>query len=413
MSGISEYTHPLSYTGQFSFCGLPFRLDTYLGCGFNCCYCFAKLRGGVSNNKKKLSVASAEKIIQAFESAIKKPEIATGVVSEAIRSKMPVHFGGMSDPFQPAEQTYGISYQVLKYLCSIQYPVVLSTKSTLVASKTYLKLLESNPNIIVQFSFSSSIDKLAALTEPSSTKPSRLLVAMYNLSQRGINVSVRWQPYIPGVSEEVSVFMRNVSSTGAFHVGFEHLKLPLEKNSLLWQRLLKNLNFNILEYYKDAGAVKDGREIVLPAKYKISKSCEVKVKCQSLGISFGAADNEIQYLSTSDCCCSGADQIPGFENWNRYQIAHAVKKSNYEDFGLSIIDSYERPIGSIDQFLNSRTRIDKQTKSHNTVEDYIRERWNNLDSIFNPTRFHGVLYNGEKDENGDKKYTWGIEESCS
>ncbi len=40
------YTTPFSVTSQFGFCGLPLRLDTYRGCGFQCSYCFARYRGG-------------------------------------------------------------------------------------------------------------------------------------------------------------------------------------------------------------------------------------------------------------------------------------------------------------------------------------------------------------------------------
>jgi DNA repair photolyase len=48
MSEPTAYTTPLSITSQFSFCGLPLRLDSYRGCAFRCTYCFARNRGGNS-----------------------------------------------------------------------------------------------------------------------------------------------------------------------------------------------------------------------------------------------------------------------------------------------------------------------------------------------------------------------------
>jgi DNA repair photolyase len=46
MEHNSSYSTPLSLTSQFPFCGLPLRLDTYLGCTFGCIYCSSKDRGG-------------------------------------------------------------------------------------------------------------------------------------------------------------------------------------------------------------------------------------------------------------------------------------------------------------------------------------------------------------------------------
>lgn len=60
-----EYTNSLSLTSQFSFCGLPFRLDTYSGCSFSCAYCFARIRGG-NIETKKIKQSDSKSIIINF-----------------------------------------------------------------------------------------------------------------------------------------------------------------------------------------------------------------------------------------------------------------------------------------------------------------------------------------------------------
>ncbi len=400
-----EYTTPIGITSQFSFCGLPFRLDTYSGCNFNCSYCFARLRGG-NTSSKKLKIADPEKIIKRFKFAIKHPDTATGIVSEAIRHRLPLHFGGMSDPFQPAEKKSGVSLAILKYLCEINYPVVISTKSPLVAEKEYLDVLKSNPHLVVQYSFSSAINEISNYSEPHAPTSSEKLKAISKLSRNGINTTVRWQPYIPNVSEDPSKFVSAIAASGIKHLGLEHLKLPIEKNNELWRRLSLKLDFDINNHYKLSKANRDGREYVLPPEYKIERLKEVKSASNKFGITFGAADNELQYMSDTNCCCSGVDQFDGFENWNKYQISHAVKKSGFENITYDRIQKYWKPAGSIDKHLNSNSRLPKRNNAHNTVEDYLLHRWQNLDSPFNPTTFYGVYFNGDKDKSGRKIYKW-------
>lgn len=404
---MDKYTTPIGLTSQFSFCGLPLRLDTYAGCGLSCTYCFARLRGG-SALTSKIRKADPIEIIKSIKSAHMSPERTTGMVSEFLRNRTPIHFGGMSDPFQPIEKKERITYTVLKYLCSIAYPLVISTKSPLVAEDVYLELLKSNPNVVIQFSFSTCNDEISKIVEPHSFRPSEILKAIEKVSKSGINTTIRWQPYIPNVSESPELFVQSIAGVGVKHIGFEHLKLPLEKDHILWKRLLSNLKFDIKEYYKNLGAFVDGRELILPAEYKVIKALEVRDEAHKYSLSFGSADNDIQYLSDFDCCCSGVDQFDGFEKWNKFQIAYAIKKSKGNEIRFDSIINEWHPDGAIDNYLNSKSRI-KALEEHNKIRDYIEKRWEDLNSTFNPTKFHGVIFNGNVDENGFKIYNWSDE----
>lgn len=403
----STYSTPLGLTSQFSFCGLPFRLDTYSGCAFSCSYCFARLRGG-SAEMNKIRIADAQKIISKFKNAVDFPEQNTGLVSEYIRNRTPLHIGGMSDPFQPIEAKSKITYQVLKFLTEIQYPIIISTKSTIVARSEYLDILKANKNLVVQFSFSTARDDLAKIVEPQANPPSKLLRTIEKLSSGNINTTIRWQPYIPNFSEPFEEFISKVSSTGIRHLALEHLKLPYERNGLLWKKLSSNMNFDIIKHYFENGAIRDGREFILPAKFKIQNAKIVKNLCSKFQITFGCADNEIQYLSDNDCCCSGVDQFQGFENWNKFQIAHAIKKSFGKSIEFNIIEDEWFPKGAVDKYLNSNSRIYSPANEHNTVRDYVVKRWENLSSIFNPVAFYGIKYSGKRDENGMRIFEWNL-----
>ncbi|WP_412464923.1 hypothetical protein [Flavobacterium mekongense] len=401
-----NYENPLSVTSQFSFCGLPFRMDTYSGCAFGCAYCFARIRGG-NINAKKLKAANPELIIKKFKNA-QNSRINNGLINEYITQRVPVHFGGMSDPFQSIEKYYKSSLIVLKYLALIDYPVVISTKSTLVTNAEYLSVLKSFSNLLVQFSFSTLDEKKGSTIEPNVESPIALMNAVETLSKNGIKTAIRWQPYIPFYSEEPEDFVRQIADLGVIHLGFEHLKLPLEKSNDL-NAQLKNINdIDIKKYYKTSKGINDGRELILPPEQKVNLIKQVKKIANKSNLTFGAADNEFQYLSDTSCCCSGVDQLKGFENWNKYQIAHAVKKSfdlKKCTIEFSLIENEWKPLGSIDKFINSKSRIIKLEK-HNSIQDYIIDRWQNLNSAFNPTKFYNVEFNDMYDNNGMKIYSW-------
>jgi DNA repair photolyase len=399
-----NYHTPIGLTSQFSFCGLPLRLDSYAGCALSCTYCFARLRGGNADTNK-IRFANPTTVISKFKNAIDKPDLTTGVVAELIRNRTPVHFGGMSDPFQPIEAKERITYKILQFLGSLQYPTVISTKSTLPATNEYLSVLRENKNLIIQFSFSTTNDELSSIVEPTSYRPTEILKAMNTLTKNGINTTVRWQPFIPTISETPNEFVTRVANVGAKHIGFEHLKLPLERNNPLWMKLSSKLHFDVREYYKSHGATIEGREWVLPPEYKIGRALEVKSEAAMHGLTFGSADNEIQYLSDNYCCCSGVDRFKGFENWNKFQIAYAIKKSHGNPITIDLIENEWRPKGSVDKYLNSQSRMDTGT-GFSKVQDYIYERWENLNSPFNPSKFYGVVDSGVRDDKGFRIFNW-------
>lgn len=404
----SIYTRPLTITSQFSFCGLPLRLDSYAGCAFRCTYCFARYRGG-NNGGDFVRPADAQSLKRVFDRALLFEPDKLGVIAQFLQRRVPIHFGGMSDPFQPAEARYRVTESFLSVLASHHYPTIISTRGSMIASQPYLNLLREIGNVIVQFSFSSTRDQTARSLEPFSTPPSELLRTMVTLVRHGINVTCRWQPYIPGVSEHASEFSHRVASTGCSHVGFEHLKLPVERQNPLWNNLISGVGRDLHAEYKRLGAKRDGREYTLPIKYKLPRILKVAAQVRKQGMTFGAADNEVQFISDTDCCCSGVDQFPGFENWFKHQIAYAVRKCRGTAVTYDSISREWCPSGSIDRFLNGDSRLSARGESSGTVRDHIRQRWNNPGSPGNPASFYGVRPTDKLTSTGQRIYCWNLE----
>lgn len=397
-----NYTNPLSLTSQFFFCGLPLRLDSYRGCAFQCSFCYARYRGGNTSGEAVLP-ADPDTLQRIFERAFRGDQPA-GLLGQFLRQRVPVHFGGMSDPFQPAERSFGVTRRFLETLLEFQYPSVISTRSTMPASKPYLVLLREMKSVVVQFSFSSTRADVSNRLEPHSPDPVRLLETMEQLSAQGITTTCRWQPHVPRVSEPPSAFMRTVAAAGARHVALEHLKLPVEKNNPLWSKLLDGARRDLRADY--AGAVRSGRELVLPPEAKLPTILEARDAAHEAGLSFGAADNEFQYLSDSNCCCSGVDQFKGFGGWFKHQVAHAVRRCRGRRIVYGAIAGFWVPKGSVERWLNSHSRVGNFGENGGTLEDHIRIRWNDPASPLSPASFYGVEPTEEFTPSGFRVYNW-------
>lgn len=376
----SYYSNPLSLTSQFPFCALPLRLDTYLGCTFGCVYCYAKDRGG--SYKYTISKpANPKYIINYFKDTNKKRG---GVINQMIRRRVPIHMGGMSDPFQQSELKYRVTKEVLDYLCEIKYPTVISTKSIMLTEDMYLNILKKNPHLLIQFSFCSVNDDVSAVLEPFSPPPSKRLKAMEVLEKNDVHTACRWQPYIPYLDLNDHQFVESMANTGSKFLTLEHLKLPVEnKSNILMNKDYRNL-------YIERGATQVGRELVLNVDQKIATVLFVRNLAHAFNMSFGAGDNELHHFSDTGCGCAGVAIIPGFENWAKFQISYAVYKSKRKPFDFSILQDEWRPEGLINRQINSHSRLNRKVKSFGTMEDYLRYYWNNTKSIYNPISYYGV-----------------------
>src|SRR5262249_8064664 len=83
--------------------------------------------------------------------------------------------------------------------------------------------------------------------------------------------------------------------------------------------------------------------------------------CHRSGVAFGAADNDFQYFSDGDACCSSVDVVAGFSTTYHYTIAHIIKSQITRSAEIYFNDGASwRPRGPVDRFLNSKSRMTKR-----------------------------------------------------
>ena len=323
-----EYSSPINVNNQLYFCGIPFRLDTYNGCTFRCQYCYvraAELTSAARKNRgETILVADANSVERILSTAMLTQQQRANIAIEWIRHKVPVHWGGMSDPFQHCERKYGLSKRWLRSFSLHKYPVVISTKGIMMAEPEYLALLkEGNGNYAIQVTLLNDDDEFVKKIEPGAPLASERLKALEILAEAGIWTAVRIQPLIPNskIERDLPRFVEKLAKIGVKHVVAEGYKVPVRNPEGV--RVIWDACPEAWKEYKYNDIKTEGFEHLLPSWRKWQYVKVLIEACHANGMTYGAADNDMRDMGDGICCC-GIDNLPGFENFWRYQASQAA-----------------------------------------------------------------------------------------
>ena len=320
------YTYPLYVNMQFFFCGVPFRLDTYSGCQHGCRYCFARASENFNYERRDSEKGLIRKtdphlVNHMLVKSVDSSKTYNDINVEFLRRRVPIHWGGMSDPFQPCEKKWRVSKQVLGHLNWYQYPVVISTKGALAGDDEYIAMLKDGNNAM-QVSLISDDDKITSGIEPGAPNATARLKIMEKLAHAGLWVACRIQPVIPAspVEEGLERLITKLAGAGVRHIVVEGLKIPMQLDKD-WRACLNEVcGGKVEQEYKACEAALDGQEVILPAwrKWQYLEVC--LETAHKYGMTVGAADNNMRDFGDVKACC-GIDNLPGFENYWQLQSA--------------------------------------------------------------------------------------------
>lgn len=269
---------------------LPIRFDTYTGCSHACKYCFAQKKQNIAKIQQGESVKALKTFIDGNR----------GLDTAWCDWKIPIHWGGLSDPFQPIEKNVRASYECLKLLAETQYPFVVSTKGRLVVDEEYLALLEKC-NCVVQISM--VCNKYNQLEPGTPTYEERLKI-VETLSKRVKRVVVRIQPYMPEVFKDVMSNISMLSTAGVYGVVVEGMKF----------------------YKGKKGMVKVGGDNCYPLQVLKPQFEAIRAEAHRCGMKFYSGENRLRAMGDSMCCC-GIDGLEGFTG-NDYNLCMMLNGKN-------------------------------------------------------------------------------------
>jgi len=271
---------------QVILCDLPVRFDTYQGCSHGCKYCFASKKVDIADIRK----GETAKALKRFIDGYRNQEV------NWCDWDIPLHWGGLSDPFQPIEAEIGSSFECLTLFKKTQYPVVFSTKGELVASDKYLEVI-SGCNCAGQVSITTA--DFIRKYEPGAPPFSKRMEMLKALAPCVKRLIVRIQPYLPEMKLDVLKNLSGYKQAGVYGIVVEGLK-TLKKKAPCIERV--------------AG------DFCIPIQALRQDFSEIKAECRRLGLTFFSGENRLRTMGDSLCCCG----VEGLEGWrvNRGNLNH-------------------------------------------------------------------------------------------
>lgn len=328
-----------SLTSQFPHCGNSFRVDLYKYCSFGCSYCFAQNRGGnLDKNKQEFEIKNHD--IQHLRDT-------NGFIGSLLKRKVPLHCGGMSDPFQHKEFDMGRTYELIKIMND--YPIMFSTKTSCLPDE-YWRVL--NPEYhVFQLSITGFPNDAIRDFEANTPTTSERMEFAKKLKRKGFSVFIRIQPL---VKYEWAEYL--INELGFVVDGFtiEHIKFPLDNAGSMRVMLGMFVKHGILLRLKTTE-----REYEVEAATKEFNINRLKSIKRTAVINVG--DNDLRLLSETVNCC-GLDKCPpSFSNWLKLNSMTVKMTGNWEEW---------QPVGNCAGYLNSDQRIPNYT-----YKDYVLKHY--------------------------------------
>lgn len=316
---------------QVLLCDLPIRFDTYRGCTHQCKYCFA--------TKKNYNM----KNVKVYESHHRLIDFIKGK-----RNKMtmwcdwniPLHWGGMSDPFQPVEKKFRESYKCLEVFVKTQYPFVVSTKGRLIASDEYLNLIKQC-NCVVQISL---VCPEFDIIEQGAPRFAERLEIVKKISPHK-RVNIRIQPYMIEYHDSIMNSLEKFAESGAYGVIVEGIKFEKAKK----------------------GLVRVGGDLVYPIGALKPKLAQIKDKAHKLGMKFYSGENRLRRMGDDLCCC-GIDGLKGFKG-NSFNINHIINGGEFK-ITPAMEKATSTPLKSVHQQAGVSARLESMTFKDGVINEY-------------------------------------------
>lgn len=276
---------------------MPLRVDSYKTCEFGCKYCFANDRK-IMEFKKDLMVADTDSIERRLDRVLGNGDYdKTNFLDKLIADRITWHFGGMSDPFQPVNESLRVTNRIIDIGNRYGVTMLISTKSDTTHGANIRPDLHS-------FQLSVSNIHNRKDIEPNVPDIERRLAFFHELQKEGFRVGIRIQPFIPGVSDLDIVKMFE----GAQHFIVEGIKVIPQNGSGQKEYCFGELGLNP-RLFTQMGLLN-----LLP-EYRMQLYQPLIDYFEAKGISYSISDNDLRRYGNNRCCCGDRliDKSPGFD----------------------------------------------------------------------------------------------------
>ncbi|WP_336513936.1 PA0069 family radical SAM protein [Pollutibacter soli] len=218
---IEEYAKTLVNKVDSPDLHFDYSMNPYSGCEHGCIYCYA--RNAHEYHGFSAGIDFESKIIVRRNA----PQLLHDFLMRPSWEPAPIMLSGNTDCYQPAEQTYRLTRQLLEVCLRFKQPVNIITKNAgvlkdldVISELARLKLVS------IVLTITSLDEKIRRVMEPRTTTAKQKFETMRQLAEAGIRVGVMIGPVIPGLTDhEISSILEKASHNGASFSAYTFIRL--------------------------------------------------------------------------------------------------------------------------------------------------------------------------------------------
>lgn len=225
-----------------------YTLNIYVGCEYGCPYC-----DGWIHHARPLN--------EVVRIPLDLPQRLAETLTKVDRGDL-VGITALSDPYQPAEQTYRMTRKVLQVFADVGQPVLILTKSEKILDDlSVLQRIHERSLAVVVMTILSHSERVAQVLEGKCAPPQVRLETVKRLKQAGLPAGVAiipLMPYINDTDHALSSLLQKCVEAGADFVLWSYLRILGKSHFYRIGELLPRLGYYPAKYYRDL--YRDGNE---------------------------------------------------------------------------------------------------------------------------------------------------------
>jgi len=268
-------------------CTCPSKLtfNPYTGCDHGCLYCYAS------------------SYIPRFHECRPKKNLQTRLKNEASKlNGQLVSMSNSSDPYPQLEKKLAITRDCLQILANSNCKLQIITKSELVTRD--IDILQAI-SCVVSVTVLTLDDSLCKKLEPGASVSSKRLAAIKKLVDFRIPTTVRIDPIIPFLNDDLSLLVKKVAELGVSHVTCSSYKIKPDN----WKRfsaVFPDIAKKLKPYYFSDGDRISG-STYLPQAFRYDLMNQAKRVIEENGMKFGCCRES---FNLNSAVCDGSWVIP-------------------------------------------------------------------------------------------------------
>jgi len=241
-----------------------------------------------------------------------------------------ISISNSSDPYPRLDAETGFMRKCLQILTRHRCKLQIITKSNIVVRDIDLLKKASST---VSLTITTDNDDLAKILEPNAPLSSERLKAVKTLISNNIPTSVRVDPVIPFINDNLESLIKTLASMGVKHITSSTYKAKPDN----WRRLslaIPAIAERLKPLYFERGE-KISHYLYLPKELRLRLMKNVGELAKQYGIKFGTCREGLSHLNTATC--DGSWLL--FAKYDKKRILDAAENCNAYRLGLFLCSS--------------------------------------------------------------------------